>query len=606
MSKLSRKTVGISPVLQIDGRGLYYSFLAGTKRLLENQAELNRINVFPVSDGDTGSNMAATVRSVFSLVHPHRSYKVTVGRIAEAAMIHARGNSGIIFAQLLYGISNETGEYHSITYSQFAESIKNAVRYVYEAIATPVEGTMLTVIREWADYIYSQRQKSGDFVQLLSNSVQVLERSLEETKQKLAVLARANVVDAGASGFVLFISGIIDFIRFSNIRHLLRSRTEAIQVQPVEEHIPEEVTLRYCTEAILQDVKADHQTLARLLGSYGDSIVIAGSDKVKHLHLHTNDPAAFFFQLKDFGTLGFQKADDMVRQSEMVYRRKWRIALVTDSTCDLPQEMIDHYQINSLPLNISFGDNHYLDKITIQPEQFYTLLDQSRAFPKTAQINESSFTRLYSQLVTHYDSVIAVHLTSQFSGTYNSSRKAADAISREFGKPVTAINSKNLSGALGLIVLRIARAIEEGYSHAQIIDLAERWIGDTRIFVSVKTMKYMVRGGRISHFKGLIARILNINPIISIDEEGKSKLFGKAYCQKSNMGKVMLHIHEITRNRPVWNYIVLHAGNPEAATWYATSMKKLTGMDPLANVNISPVIGAHAGVGTTAVAFMYS
>ncbi len=606
MAKLSRKTIGSPPVLQLDGRGLYYSFMAGTKRLLENQAELNRINVFPVNDGDTGSNMAATVRSVFSMVHPHKSYKVTVGRIAEAAMTHARGNSGIIFAQLLYGISNETGEYQSVTYSQFAQSIKNAVRYVYEAIATPVEGTMLTVIREWADYIYSQRHKSGDFVKLLSSSVQVLERSLAETKQKLAVLARANVVDAGASGFVLFIRGIIDFLPLSNIRHLLHSRTEAIQLQPVIEHIPEEVTLRYCTEAILQDVKADHQTLARLLGSHGDSVVIAGSDKAKHLHLHTNDPAAFFFQLKDYGTLSFQKADDMVRQSEMVYRRKWKIALVTDSTCDLPQEMIDHYQIHSLPINISFGDNHYLDKITIQPEQFYTLLDQSLVFPKTAQINESSFTRLYSQLITHYDSVIAVHLTSQFSGTYNNSRKAAEAISQEFGKPVTVINSKNLSGALGLIILRIARAIETGYSHAQITDLAERWIQDTRIFVSVKTMKYMVRGGRVSHFKGLIARILNINPIISIDEEGKARLFGKAYSQKSNMEKVMSHIHDITQNKHLWNYIVLHAGNPEAAEWYVSCMKKLTGMEPVANVNISPVIGANAGVGAASVAFMYS
>jgi hypothetical protein len=606
MAKLGMKKSGLMPVLQVDGRGLYYSFLAGTKKLLENQAELNRINVFPVNDGDTGSNMAATVRSVFSMVHPHRSYKITADRLAEAAMIHARGNSGIIFAQLLYGISSETGDHYSVTFGQFAESIKNAVRYMYEAIATPVEGTMLTVIREWADYIYSQRHKSGDFVQLLSNSVHVLEKSLEETKQKLAVLARANVVDAGASGFVLFIKGVIDFLRLSNIRQLIHSRAEAIQVQPVIEHVPEEVTLRYCTEAILQDVKADQQTLRKLLLNHGDSIVIAGSDRQKHLHLHTNDPAAFFFQLKDYGTLSFQKADDMVRQSEMVYRRKWRIALVTDSTCDLPQEMMDQYQIHSLPINISFGENHYLDKITIQPEQFYALLDQSPLFPKTAQINESSFTRLYSQLITHYDSVIAVHLTSQFSGTFNNSRKAAEAISREFGKPFSVINSKNLSGALGLIVLRIARAIEEGYSHKQISDLADKWIGDTRIFVSVRTMKYMVRGGRVSHFKGLMARMLNINPIISMDEEGKASVFGKAHSQKSNMEKVMQHIRKITKDKPVWNYIVLHADNPEAAAWYASRMKDLTGFEPVAWVNISPVIGANAGVGSASVAFMFT
>ena len=400
------------PVLQIDGRRLYYSFIAGTKKVIDNQAELNRINVFPVNDGDTGSNMAATVRSVFDTVHPHRSYKITIDRIAETAMTNARGNSGIIFAQLLFGISSETGQHLSVNFNQFAGSIKKSVRYIYEAVAVPVEGTMLTVISDWADYIYSRRNEYGDFVQMLASSVDVLEKSLEETRHKLAILARAKVVDAGASGFVFFIRGIVDFLRSSNIRHILGSKTEIRQVYSEDIHVPEQVNLRYCTEAILRQVTANHQTLAWLLSRHGDSAVIAGSDAVKHLHLHTNDPAAFFYQLKNYGNITFQKADDMVRQSETVYRRKWKIALVTDSTCDLPREMIDHYQIHMVPINISFGENHYLDKITIQPEQFYSLLDECPDFPKTAQINEQTFVNLYSQLATHYDSIIAVHLTS--------------------------------------------------------------------------------------------------------------------------------------------------------------------------------------------------
>ena len=149
--------------------------------------ELNRINVFPVSDGDTGSNMAATVRSVFDRVRPHRSYKITIDRIAETAMTMPGGNSGIIFAQLLYGISNETGQHQSVNFSQFAGSVKNSVRYIYEAVAVPVEGTMLTVISDWAEYLYSRRNEYSDFVQALANSVEVAERSLEETRQKLAV-----------------------------------------------------------------------------------------------------------------------------------------------------------------------------------------------------------------------------------------------------------------------------------------------------------------------------------------------------------------------------------------------------------------------------------
>ncbi len=599
------KTKTTAPVLQIDGRGLYYSFVAGTKKIIDNQAELNRINVFPVNDGDTGSNMAATVRTVFDSVHPHRSYKITIDRIAETAMTNARGNSGIIFAQLLYGISNETGQHQSINFNQFARSIKNAVRYIYEAVAVPVEGTMLTVISDWADYIYNRRNEYGDFAQMFTSSIEVLKKSLEETRHKLAVLTRAEVVDAGASGFVFFIGGIVDFLQSSNIRQMLGSKSEIRPVNNEALHIPEQVNLRYCTEAILRQVTANHQVLSHLLSRHGDSAVIAGSDAVKHLHLHTDDPAAFFFELKNHGHITFQKAEDMVRQSETVYRRKWKIALVTDSSCDLPREMIDHYQIHMVPINISFGDNQYLDKITIQPEQFYTMLDESRVFPKTAQINEQTFINLYSHLATHYDSIIAVHLTSRFSGTYFNSKKAAGAIARDFGKPVTVIDSLNLSGALGLIVLRIAKAIEEGLTHDQIVNLSEKWIHNTRILVSVKTIKYMVRGGRVSHFRGLIARLLNINPIISMDTDGKSVVFGKTYSQLANMEKVMDHIRELITEHRLWNYIVLHAANPEAAAWYANSMKLCSGVDPVANVNISPVIGANTGIGAASVALMF-
>jgi hypothetical protein len=279
--------------------------------------------------------------------------------------------------------------------------------------------------------------------------------------------------------------------------------------------------------------------------------------------------------------------------------------LVTDSTCDLPQELIDHYQVNILPININFGESHYLDKITIQPEQFYDLLDQHKEFPKTSQVNEKAFSNIYAQLAPHYDSIIAIHLTDKFSGTWFSSQKAAAAASKEFNKPITVINSKNLSGSLGLLILRTGQAIEAGHSHDEIVSMAERWVKDTYIFVSVRTLKYMVRGGRVSSMKGFVANLLNINPIVTMDENGNSFVFGKTFSQKSNMEKVMEHLRKICKDREIWNYIVLHAHNEEAAEWYTQKMKDFTGKMPVGVVNISPVIGANAGIGTASVALMF-
>ena len=291
------------PLNEMDGRRLYYTFIAGARKVIEHQVELNKINVFPVNDGDTGTNLASTIRAVIDSLHPHRSYKITADRIAETTLINARGNSGIIFAQFLYGMSTETGNFKTITISQFAESIKNSVRYIYEAVANPVEGTMLTVIKDWANYIYDNRYRITDFNEMFISSLSVLNKSLIETKSKLAVLAKANVVDAGAKGFVFFVEGIIDFIANRNLKELIQVRAETGLFEKIEESIPEKVEFRYCTEALIKKSSIDSKTLRATLEKFGNSIVVAGSDRMRRIHLHTNTPAELFNELRNSGTL---------------------------------------------------------------------------------------------------------------------------------------------------------------------------------------------------------------------------------------------------------------------------------------------------------------
>ena len=114
----------------------------------------------------------------------------------------------------------------------------------------------------------------------------------------------------------------------------------------------------------------------------------------------------------------------------------------------------------------------------------------------------------------------------------------------------------------------------------------------------------MVRGGRVSPLKGLVARLLNLNPIVSMDADGASTVFGKTFSQRSNMRKVVGHVERICRQRTVWNSVVLHANNPSAVDWYARRMAAICGKEPVCVVNISPVIGASAGLGAAAVALM--
>ena len=597
----------MSPVetSHINGKFLYYAFIAGGNQILKHQVEINRINVFPVNDKDTGTNLASTVRAVIDSIQPHKSYKTTVGNIADAALIGARGNSGVIFAQFLYGLHRETLNKPIITLAEFVDSVRKSIPYIYEAIANPIEGTMITVIKEWSDFLNSKKDAIHDFADVIIDSMVVLERSLAETTTKLKVLNKTGLVDAGAKGFVLFIKGIIDFVKDRNIRHLLVDTCEDILMVHSEGHIDQDITFRYCAEAIIKNVTQSKSDMQEFLGSMGDSAVIAGSQGMTRLHVHTNTPAELFHELKNVGTITFQKVDDMVRQQEAVSNRKWNIALVTDSSCDLSQELIDRYQINVLPINLNFGDSHYLDKVTIQPDQFYDLLETEKEFPKTSQINEQAFTNLYSHLASNYDAIIAVHLTGHFSGTFGNSVRAGERISKEFSKPIHVIDSKNLSGALGLLVLKAAQGIEAGEPVDAIVDSLRSAVPETKIFVSVRDLQTMIRGGRVSKPKGIVAKVLGLNPVISMDAEGKSLLFGNTFSQQASLEKIYKHIMEIASGRRVWNYIVLHAHNLEGAQHAEEKMLELVGQKPVSIVDISPVIGMHAGNGTVAISLLF-
>jgi len=587
------------------GGDLFYQiFISGANKILENQKLLNRINVFPVPDSDTGTNLASTFRAVIDNARPDNSFKVTADAIALAALNGARGNSGVIFAQFLYGVSVETGNDSNMSIEKFADVISRSVDYIYKAVATPVEGTMLTVIREWAEFIYNQKERIDDFSKLFRHSYQVALKSLAETTGKLKALSLANVVDAGAKGFVLFLEGIIEgFKKAFNQQEILASRAE-IELTSLDHIDNEELNFRYCSEALIRSSFIDRSKLTETVRGMGDSLVIAGSEKMMRLHIHTDHPHLLFEKLRDFGTISYQKADDMKKQHEAVYNRKYKIALVTDSTCDLPVELIEHYQIYVVPLNIHFGDNQYLDKITIQPDQFYRMVETDKQFPSTSQPNEASFNNLFSHLASTYDSIIAVHLSGKFSGTMRSSIRAAERISKETGKKIGVINSNHVSGSLGLLTLRIAQAIESGIDHDEIINMAESWKLKTKIFVSVKNLKNMIRGGRVSKMKGFIGNLLNMKPIISLDKEGGSVLFDKAFSQKGNMKKVIQHIRNVIDENPVRNYVILHADAFDNTELFNKQMQQLTGMSPLSVINISPVVGLNAGKGSVAIALM--
>jgi hypothetical protein len=572
--------------------------------VIADQDYLNKINVFPVPDSDTGTNLASTMRAIADRARAFRSADDTLGSIADAALIGARGNSGLIFAQFLYGLSQEIRNESRLTSHRFAEGVRKAVQQARRAILTPVEGTMITLLHDWAEAVYEQRQKMTDFVELLSYSLRIAEKSLKDTPKKLAVLAKAGVVDAGAKGFFDFLEGVLGFIRRGDIKAILESETDDLP-RPREVHAARStLTKRYCSEALLVGEGLDLDAVQGLVRRSGESAIVAGSPRKIRLHVHTDDPASLFFDLQKLGTIQDIKADDMLRQYEAAHERKSGIAVLTDSSCDLPASVLDDHQVHVIPFNLFFGDSLFLDKVTIEPNRFYDLLRSSRQAPKSAQPSQAAVQRALEFLADHYDAIIAVAISGGLTGFYGQLLKAREALGLEPSR-VAVIDSRHLSVSEALVVLRVAETVRSGHPFEEIARRAGDWAKDTRLWVDIRTLKYMVRGGRVSPLKGLLASALNVKPIVGLDHEGKATILGKSFSRRGNMKKILGLIREAARGREVWNFGIVHAQNLIRALRYADALEEILGKKPAFISDVSPVVGVHNGIGVVGVALMF-
>ncbi|MFO7768948.1 MAG: DegV family protein [bacterium] len=585
----------------LDGPRYYRAFVAGAHELARQQAELNRINVFPVADGDTGSNMAATARAVVTGSVVSSSLKETAASMADAAMMGARGNSGLIFAQYLYGFSREVGDRASVAGTAAAELFARAASHAREAVSEPVEGTMLTVMREWGEALEGLKQRVHDLAELIPASLHRARESLRGTTEKLEVLARNGVVDAGAKGFVTFLEGVESFLQGGSLREGVMKDLVVESAGHAAADLSEEVTFRFCTEAVLEGEDITPEGLRSELKAWGDSVVTVGRPGKVHIHVHTSRPADLFQSVEERAAILQPKCEDMLRQVQAAGHRRSEVALVVDSACDLPPELFEEHRIHMLPLHLAFGESVYLDKRTIDQGRFYEKLDESGPYPTTSQIPTGDFEQLFRSLGEQYGSIVAITLSSGLSGTWNAARIAAGRLP---GRRIEVIDSRHLSGSMGLVVLEAAEAIREGCSHDEVAARARDAVERAEILVGAKTMKYLVRSGRVSAVKGLVGRLMNIKPVITLDEEGKAAAFGRAFGQRGLLKLIRKKASELSRTEGVRRYCVVHGHDPATAREWARAMEETVGRPPEFVMDIAPVIGLHAGRGAAAVCLL--
>lgn len=591
-------------ISELNGYALYDGFVSGYENLAVHKQRINDINVFPVPDGDTGTNMASTFYSTLQVPEISRSVSRTMGHIADRALSGARGNSGIIVAQFLNAFAAELDGRETVTTGEFGVALRKAAHSAYKSVDNPREGTVLTLLRVWSEEMERLGHLVADFGELFTRSAETARIALKETTNQLDTLKRAKVVDAGASGIVAFIEGVCRMIvtgvrpQRNRVRALVEPSAEGDTHEPhtLDENLP----FRFCTEALLGG-RADTDELKALLAGRGDSLVVsAGRDKTK-LHIHTNDPAEVFLKLKRFGDLLEQKVDDMLLQREAVHRPVSSVAIVTDSIADIPRALLDRLQIHVIPQKILWGGDEYLDRVTITGATFYPYLDERKEYPGSSVPDPRRVEQVFAWLSTHYKAIVAIPVAKALSGTWQVFDNAARPL-RDSGYPIAVVDSRLNSAAQGLAVISAAEDAAAGIGPSDILENLERTIRGSRIYVSVATFKYMVRGGRISAVKGLVAALANLKPIISLNPQGKGVAFGASFSLAGSRKKLL---RQAAKNRDsIHRYAVVHAGSPARAKAVADDLEALTGFPCEFIDEISPAVGIHAGIGAVAIAWI--
>ncbi|BFH15042.1 DegV family protein [Paenibacillus melissococcoides] len=278
------------------------------------------------------------------------------------------------------------------------------------------------------------------------------------------------------------------------------------------------------------------------------------------------------------------------------------IRIVTDSTADIPQELRERYRIEMIPLKVHFGNDMYQDAVTISAERFYQLLVEAKRLPTTSQPSPIEFLEVFKRLNAEPDTqIISIHLSAAFSGTYQSAVLAKNMMEEE--ADITIVDSKSASYGFGLIVVEAAKMAEAGRSKEEILAMIERYQRERKLFFLVDTLEYLQKGGRIGKAAALFGTLLNIKPILSIDDEGEVYAVEKVRGHKKAVARILEMLKQEFEGRPV-HTVMGYTSNPSAADDLAAAIQNTMDVRSMDYTIVGSVIGTHVGTGVAAV-FMW-
>ncbi|MBN1366416.1 MAG: DAK2 domain-containing protein [Dehalococcoidales bacterium] len=296
-------------VEKVDGQVLREMFAAATTWLEKNASEIDALNVFPVPDGDTGTNMLLTMRSGIEEAYraPDKSASAIAEAMAKGALMGARGNSGVILSQIWHGFAIGVADKENVNGKDMAAALSQASKTAYKGLSNPVEGTILTVVKDAAKAVHSSNN-DDTMVKVVEKALEAAGESVANTPKLLPVLLEAGVVDAGGQGFYTILEGMSNYLKGESEQMQFRkpwiiTSSMPTPVRKTQANTVPEVPYGYCTEFMVKGSKLQPDKIRSKLEKKGQSLIVVGDDTTVRVHIHTLDPGQIIHNMTSKGTI---------------------------------------------------------------------------------------------------------------------------------------------------------------------------------------------------------------------------------------------------------------------------------------------------------------
>ena len=517
----------------------------------------------------------------------------------------------MMLSHFLLGFSESVVGQARISSQQFASALRAGVDKLHSSLEDPVEGTILTVMRDAA--IAAEASGEPDFVPMVNHVVAEARESLARTPEQLAVLKKAGVVDAGAKGFVSMLEGVLLFVEGVTIAvgSEAASHDEVAAAAAAEIDYPvEDEQFRFCTEALVRGEDLPEQRAVReVLREMGDSLIVIRTGEILKVHVHTDEPEEVFDYLRSVGTLTAHKAEDMRIQHDALGRganhvtlARRPVSIVTDSAADLPEDIVRAHGMHIVPMSLNDGDETYRDGIDMTATQFHELLRTAQSLPTTSQPAPAAIVEGYERAAEEGESVVAVFVGSPLSGTVG----AAEAAKAHVEADVHVVDSLGNSLLHGMMAIKAAELGEVGTSAEEIVAELARIRRTSGIMFTVRTFERLMASGRVSKGKALLGRFLGLKPILGLDTDGKVVPFGKAFGVERAKGEMLKLVREqIPAGAEKVRFGIVHVGMPEIIDEISAPLREeYGGHIDIISAPATPVIATHLGIGAWGLAWM--